>query len=75
MFIALIPARSGSKGVPDKNIRPFYNSCLMGESIKHLKATNLNLDIIVSTDSKKYAQIAKTFGELSFSSKCQQLTT
>tara|TARA_B100000886_G_scaffold305661_1_gene237521 strand:- start:17592 stop:18329 length:738 start_codon:yes stop_codon:yes gene_type:complete len=62
--LAIIPARSGSKGVTDKNIRPFFNSCLMGESIKHLKATNLDLDIIVSTDSKKYSQIAKSYGAL-----------
>ncbi len=62
--LAIVPARSGSKGVPDKNIRPFYNSCLMKESILHLIATKLDLDIIVSTDSKRYAEIARRSGAL-----------
>ena len=60
--LALIPARSGSKGVPDKNIRPLGGWPLMAYSIK-AGLLSKNIDrVIVSTDSEDYAAIAKKFG-------------
>ena len=61
-MIALIPARSGSKGVKDKNIKMLGGIPLIAHSINAAKKIN-NVDrIIVSTDSKKYAEIAQEYG-------------
>ncbi len=60
--LALIPARSGSKGVLDKNIKPLGGWPLMAYSIK-VGLLSKNIDrVIVSTDSENYAAIAKKFG-------------
>ena len=61
-IVALIPARSGSKGVPDKNTRLLGGQTLMAWSIaaclksKHIGRT------IVSTDSAAYAAMAQAAG-------------
>ena len=60
--IALIPARSGSKGIKDKNIKQLNGIPLIGWSIKDCKKSKLIKKIIVSTDSKKYEKIAYNFG-------------
>lgn len=60
--VALIPARAGSKGVPNKNIRELGGYPLIAWSIAACKlAASINR-IIVSTDSEKYAQISRGFG-------------
>ena len=60
--LAIIPARSGSKSVKDKNIRPIAGKPMIAYSIEHaLKSPSINR-VIVSTDSEKYAQIAKEYG-------------
>ena len=60
--IALIPARAGSKGVPNKNIRILGGYPLIGWSIAACKsATSINRTI-VSTDSDEYAQISRRLG-------------
>jgi len=51
--IAVIPTRSGSKGVPDKNIRLLEGKSLIAYSIAAAKKSRLVDRIIVSTDSKK----------------------
>lgn len=61
-IIAVIPARSGSKGVPDKNIKLLAGKPLIAYSIAAAKKSKLINRIIVSTDSKKYANIAKKYG-------------
>jgi len=58
LIVALIPARSGSKGVPHKNIRPLGNHPLIEWSIAACRAASLIHRTIVSTDSAEYAQIA-----------------
>lgn len=58
---ALIPARSGSKGVPDKNIRPIAGHPLLAYSIAFAKKLDFER-IIVSTDSERYRQIALQYG-------------
>lgn len=60
--IALIPARAGSKGVPNKNIRPLGGYPLIAWSIAAAKKSKLIDRVIVSTDSPEYAQLAINFG-------------
>lgn len=57
-IIALIPARSGSKGLPDKNIMNYKGAPLMVHSIKQGIASKYIDDVIVSTDSELYRNIA-----------------
>ena len=61
-IIAVIPARSGSKGVLDKNIRKLAGKPLIAYSIMAAKRTKFIDRIIVSTDSIKYASLAKKYG-------------
>ncbi len=60
--IAIIPARSGSKGLPDKNIKDLNGKPLMAYSIEAALNSNLFDEVMVSTDSEKYAEIAKKHG-------------
>ena len=60
--LAVIPARSGSKSVVDKNIRLINGKPMIAYSIEHaLKAPGIDR-VIVSTDSEKYAEIARKYG-------------
>lgn len=61
-IIALIPARSGSKGVPNKNIMLFNDMPLIAYSIAAAKKSKLIHRVIVSTDSQEYAEIAIKYG-------------
>lgn len=60
--LAVIPARSGSKSVKDKNIRLINGKPMMAYSISHALQTGCIDRVIVSTDSVKYAEIAKEYG-------------
>lgn len=60
--IALIPARSGSKRVPGKNIKLLNNKPLIYYTISVAQDTKLFSEIIVSTDSQEIADIAKSYG-------------
>lgn len=60
--IAIIPARSGSKGLPDKNILPLNGKPLLACSIEAARASGMFDTVHVSTDSAHYAQIAAQFG-------------
>ncbi len=60
--LAVIPARSGSKGVKDKNIRVINGKPLMAYSIQAAQQSGLFSSIMVSTDSTKYADIAIKYG-------------
>ena len=59
---AIIPARSGSKGVPDKNIKMLAGHPLIAYSIQAAKKTSSIARVIVSTDSNEYAKIAENYG-------------
>ena len=61
-MIAVIPARSGSKGVVNKNIKKLGEHPLIAHTILFAKKLNAFSRIIVSTDSQKYADIAKSYG-------------
>lgn len=60
--IAIIPARSGSKGLKDKNIKPLNGKPLMAYTIEAAKKSGLFNEIFVSTDSEEYAEIARNYG-------------
>lgn len=60
--LAIIPARSGSKGLPDKNIKPLLGKPLMAYTIEAAVQSELFDTIHLSTDSEQYAQIARKYG-------------
>lgn len=60
--IAIIPARSGSKGLPDKNILSLNGKPLLAWSIEAARQSGMFDTIHVSTDSEKYAEIARQHG-------------
>ena len=61
-FLAIIPARSGSKGLKDKNIKLLADKPLIAYTIEQAINSQIFDNIIVSTDSEKYADIAKKYG-------------
>lgn len=62
MILGLIPARGGSKGVPNKNIRMIYGKPLIEWTIQRALQSQLLDQIIVSTDSEAIAAVAKQNG-------------
>ncbi len=60
--LAVIPARSGSKGLPDKNIRLLGGLPLLAHSIICAQKAALFDEIFVSTDSSTYGDIALQYG-------------
>ena len=61
-IVALIPARAGSKRVPDKNIRPLAGHPVIAYTIAAALDSGIFADVIVSTDSKHYADVVKFYG-------------
>lgn len=60
--IAIIPARSGSKRIPKKNIKEFFGKPIIVYSIETAIASGLFDSIMVSTDCPEIAQIAVDYG-------------
>ena len=60
--ICLIAARSGSKGVSNKNIRRIFGKPLIAHTITNSLNSNLFSHVIVSTDSNEIAKISKNYG-------------
>jgi CMP-N-acetylneuraminic acid synthetase len=60
--VALIPARSGSKRVPDKNVRELRGHPMIAYSIAAARASGVFDAVVVSTDSEDYAAIARHYG-------------
>ena len=61
-ILGVIPARSGSKSIADKNIKKINNYPLFYYTIKPALKSKVFDRVIISTDSKKYLNIAKKFG-------------
>ncbi|MFA9613547.1 MAG: acylneuraminate cytidylyltransferase family protein [Deltaproteobacteria bacterium] len=61
-IVALIPARAGSKRVPDKNIRPLAGHSLIAYTISSALQSQVFSAVIVSTDSQLYGDIAGHYG-------------
>lgn len=71
MNIAIIPARGGSKRIPNKNIIDFNGKPMITYTIEAAKATNLFHKIVVSTDSESIAEISTKYGaEVPFLREC-----
>lgn len=63
MILYLIPARSQSKGIPDKNVKLLRGMPLMAHSIRQaLDAGADPDDIVLTTDSERYAEIGRQYG-------------
>ena len=60
--ICIIAARGGSKGVPNKNIRLLGKKPLIAHTIESAIKSKLFSSVIVSTENKKIADIAKKYG-------------
>lgn len=60
--LAIIPARSGSKGIRDKNIRDLNGRPLIYYSIAAALESGMFDTVMLSTDSEKYAMIGKNSG-------------
>lgn len=60
-ILAIIPARSGSKGLPGKNIKPLLQHPLLAYSILAAQQSKLINRITVNTDSEQIAEIAKQY--------------
>lgn len=61
-ILAIIPARSGSKSVPHKNVRLINGKPMLSYSIEHAKESKYINRIILSTDSEAYADIGRKYG-------------
>lgn len=60
--IAIIPARCGSKGIKDKNIRNLCGKPLIAYTIEAAVQSGCFNEVMVSTDSERYACIARRYG-------------
>ena len=60
--LTLIPARGGSKGLPGKNIRPFFGKPLIARTIDSARDSGMGGRIVVSTDDKEIARVAAECG-------------
>lgn len=62
MRVAIVPARGGSKRIPDKNITDFFGRPLMAYPISAAEQSGLFDVIHVSTDSARIAEVAASLG-------------
>ena len=62
MNIAIIPARSGSKRIPKKNIVEFNGKPMIAWTIEAALNSNMFSKILVSTDCEEIAEISREFG-------------
>ena len=61
-IVAFIPARSGSKRLPNKNIKSFCGHPLLAYTVRAAVDSCVFDSVICATDSKLYADIAKYYG-------------
>ncbi len=60
--ICIIPARSGSKRIPRKNIKGFLGKPIMAYSIEAALKSGLFDEVMVSTDDNEFADVARKYG-------------
>lgn len=60
--LAIIPARGGSKRIPQKNIKNFFGKPIIAYSIDAALRSNLFSEVMVSTDDDEIAKIAIKYG-------------
>lgn len=61
-ILAIIPARSGSKGLKDKNIKILCGKPLISYTIEAAIESGIFEDVVVSTDSEAYKKISEQYG-------------
>lgn len=61
-IVAIIPARSGSKGIKDKNLRPLCGKPLVAWSIEQALDAEQVDAVYVTTDSQRIAAVAQSYG-------------
>jgi CMP-N,N'-diacetyllegionaminic acid synthase len=62
IIYGVVCARSGSKGIPNKNIRPFLGKPLLAWAIEAALKSEALDKVILFTDSEEYANIGKKYG-------------
>jgi len=62
MYLTLIPARGGSKGIPHKNVLLLAGKPLIAHSILDAKESKLIDKVYVSTDSLEIAKVSRNYG-------------
>jgi pseudaminic acid cytidylyltransferase len=60
--LAIIPARGGSQRIPGKNIKDFLGKPIIAYSIETALKSGLFDEVMVSTDNKEIAEVAKRYG-------------
>ena len=60
--LGLVPARGGSKGIPDKNIRPLLGRTLLDYTAAAAKASGVVDRIVLTTDSERIAAEGRRAG-------------
>jgi CMP-N,N'-diacetyllegionaminic acid synthase len=73
--LAIIPARCGSKGFPDKNIARLKNKTLLELAVKVGVECKIVNDVYISTDCRKYENIALKAGAKSLGLRSKQLAS
>jgi len=73
-ILAIVPARSGSSGLKNKNIKKIKGIHLLGYTGNFIKQLNLVDECIISTDSQKYQKIAKKYNINSYFLRSKKLS-
>ena len=60
--VALIPARSGSERVKDKNVRPLAGHPLLAYAVATARQSGIFDRVVCSTDSGKIGEVAQRYG-------------
>lgn len=70
---ALIPARSGSKRIPGKNIKDFFGHPLLAHTVSLAVNSGVYNEIVVSTDDALIGQIANNYGATGWVQRPQEI--
>jgi len=62
LILAIVPARSGSKGIPGKNLVEFYKKPLIQYTVEAALASKLIDDTVLSTDDPQIKEVTSKFG-------------
>ena len=73
--LCTIGMRGGSKGVPNKNLRELHGKPLMAYTIEQAQVSGLFDHIVVSTDSEKIAETARSYGAKAWFLRPAELAT
>jgi CMP-N,N'-diacetyllegionaminic acid synthase len=60
--LGVVPARSGSKGIPDKNLRTLAGKPLLAYVAKAVEEANVIDRLVLTTDSESIAQLGRDYG-------------